>query len=71
MGRALGRKPSFLTVVGKAAQLHNAGLTPEKIAEIMAVQPGTVIGYLSRAKHRGLIEANKTLQPTIVKFHRH
>ena len=55
MGRTLGHKPSFLTVVGKAAQLHNAGLPLKEIAEIMAIKPGTVISYLSRAKHRALI----------------
>ena len=56
MGKSLGRKPDVETVVGRAARYHNQGVSAEMIALRMGVQIGTVQVYLSRARHRGLIE---------------
>ena len=55
MGKSLGRKPDTETVIGRAARYHNQGVSAEMIAERMGVQIGTVYGYLSRARYRGLI----------------
>ena len=56
MGKSLGRTPDVETVVGRAARYHNQGVSAEMIALRMGVQVGTVQVYLSRARHRGLIE---------------
>lgn len=63
MWKALGRKPDPETVVGRAARYFNDGLDREMIAERMGVRIGTVHGYLSRARYRGLIRSTSTATP--------
>ena len=63
MARALGRKPDPETAVGRAARYFNDGLDREMIAERMGVRVGTVHGYLSRARYRGLIRQTSTATP--------
>ena len=59
MGKPLGRKHDKETVVGRAARYYNDGLDRPMIAERMNVTCGTVNGYISRARYRGLLEAEK------------
>lgn len=63
MWKALGRKPDPETVVGRAARYFNDGVDPPMIAEAMGVRLGTVHGYLSRARYRGLITKTSTATP--------
>jgi len=49
------RKPDLESVIGRAARYHNDGLDRHMIAERMNVTVGTVSGYLSRARYRGII----------------
>ena len=51
----MARKRDELTVVGRAAKYKNEGVEVEMIADRMNVTPGTVHGYISRAKHRSLV----------------
>ena len=59
MGKPLGRKHDKETVVGRAARYYNDGLDRPMIAERMNVTPGTIDGYISRARYRGLLEAER------------
>lgn len=59
MGKPLGRKPDNESAVGRAARYHNDGLDRPMIAERMNVTPGTVDGYISRARYRGLLNVEK------------
>ena len=59
MGKPLGRKPDNESAVGRAARYYNDGLDRPMIAERMNVTCGTVNGYISRARYRGLLEAEK------------
>jgi hypothetical protein len=59
MGKPLGRKPDNESAVGRAARYYNDGLDRPMIAERMNVTPGTVDGYISRARYRGLLNAEK------------
>ena len=59
MGKPLGRKPDNESAVGRAARYYNDGLDRPMIAERMNVTCGTVNGYISRARYRGLLEAER------------
>jgi len=59
MGKPLGRKPDNESAVGRAARYYNDGLDRPMIAERMNVTCGTVNGYLSRARYRGLLNIEK------------
>lgn len=53
-----GRKPDIETVIARAVRYHEQGVSREMIAQRMGVQVGTVSGYLSRARHRGMLKAH-------------
>jgi len=55
----LARKRDELTVVGRAAQYQKDGVEIEHIAERMNVKAGTVRGYISKARYRGLVNTPK------------
>lgn len=59
MGKPLGRKHDKETVVGRAARYYNDGLDRPMIAERMNVTPGTIDGYISRARYRGLLNIER------------
>ena len=59
MGKPLGRKPDNESAVGRAARYYNDGLDRPMIAERMNVTCGTVNGYISRARYRGLLNIEK------------
>lgn len=55
----MARKRDELTVIGRAAKYHEDGVDRHMIAERMNVTVGTVNGYLSRARYRGLVNTTK------------
>jgi len=55
----VGRKPDELSVIGRAAKYQKDGVEIEHIAERMNVKVGTVRGYISRARYRGLVNTPK------------